>query len=134
MTQSTSGKALEFQDFQWANSGGESTTTSDTWQSKLSKTFKKVVAGTYQITWCCQFYVVTGGSTSCEIRFMRDGAKAGGDETQTGDLNQHPGTYIQYEAYTAASEPLIGIEFRRQGTSDTVGIKRAMVAIVRVGD
>lgn len=134
MTQSTTGKALEFSDFQWANSGGESTTTSTTWQTKLSKTFDKVVAGTYQITWACQYYVVAGGSTSCEIRFMKDASKVGGEETATGDLNQHTSTNIQYESYTAGSEPVIAIEFRRQGTSDTVGIKRAAVAIVRVGD
>lgn len=134
MTQSTTGGNREFSDFQASKSGVETTETTTTWNTKLSRTFKRVPAGTYQITWSTQYYVVSGASTRCEVRFMKDGTRFGSAQTQDGDTNEQTATCVQTETYTRGSQPEITIGFRRQGGAGTVGVKRCVVTIVRVGD
>lgn len=136
MTQTTTGKKRQFSDRQWAKSGAESTVTGTTWTSKVQRTFNRVAAGEYQLTWSCLIAVNTGSSAECEVRFMKDFARFGFSHTQPGDTKDLQVSGILYESYNADDQPDLEIEFRRQGGSagNEVAIKRAFIAIVRVGD
>lgn len=134
MTLATTGKDKEFDEFQVARSGGETEESGTGWVSKLNKTFKKVVAGTYQITYNCQIYCKTADTQQCQVRLMVNGSRVCADHNEVGDTNNRQSTGIVYVDYPEGAQPDVSLDFRRRGGSGTVAIKRANIGLVKVLD
>jgi hypothetical protein len=134
MTQSTTGKPLDFAEFQRDVSAAETQRTQDTWLKKAGRTFKRVEAGAYQITYNAQIYAVSGQQSWCQVKLDVDGSTLCRDRSNTGETVAKQSNGIVYKTYAAGDQPVISLDFRRQGGTGTIAIRRANVGIVKVED
>lgn len=118
------------QNYQYAASEGESTTTSESFQDKVSLT-TPVLTGTYRVGFCCRFWLTGSWSDECEVRFTGDvlGTLAGVFERQENEPLS--ATAFRQISFSSQSRTF-RIQFRTDDNDSTAHIDQARIEFWRV--
>lgn len=116
---------------QRTNSGGESSTTSTTYQDKINTTPTPIKKGTYLVTWFCEVKLQTGGlGTGISVHLEVDGT----ERATAGYADDHiyylPFCGVFAVAFDEAEQPILKLQYKCAGSGgDTVKIRRAQVSL-----
>ena len=116
----------------YAESEAQSTTTSSTYQEKLSLALPTLTAGTYRVQWYCEIRN-SSGSQDCQVKIEYDNTTvlAEINQEQKDASNYTPISGFRVIAMTGASHQ-VDMDYSNELSGNTMYIRRARLEVVRI--
>lgn len=125
---------LTTHEFQFWELNPADTTTSETWDEKMSRTAEKMSAGTYRLTWYFELKITLTGplNSNAQARFLVDGNVKGSANLREDTEEWH--AFSGWDRYIATSgeQPVLSLEIQRnpaEGGNDTIEIRKMKLGI-----